>query len=298
MTVNSHILRLDGSITDCIMNSDNFNFDYTKYLDENGELYFYEHQGIDKVQTIITTKGYYLQLKNGIALNNIQQPTKTKKLGIGHVIITYVWLPLCILGCIINIIKGIATININIILTNILLVSCELFVLISSIYAFICLVRRNREAYPLIQLACISMIFSGLVYDIVGLMLALGSYYLPIATALYTIIYFLIRIYYSKRKEHFNNPQIGSLLRDSEEFVAVLPSIYVYILPFVIYGYSVFYMFQSAIWYGMFGVFVPVIAQLVYLVSTGFNTEYAFLCYFTAIAFGCTLVMAKTIERD
>lgn len=233
--------------------------------------------------------------------HNIEQAIvneKPKKLGGWHIVISYIWLPLTCFMYLIALFSHVVECFSEPLGANIPYLIAYAFTGIVGIFTFISMIQQNQKAYYLIHIFCVSLLYSNLVDYIANLMTLENILYtVPLNAIITAIIFMLIHKYYKNRQDLLDSPRVGSLIRNSN---TIIPGIIFFIgmiaLPLGIYGDSVYYMFQKSVGYGLFGVFVPVISQFVFLLDTGLVSIYAFNFYFTALSLAFAFVISGITE--
>ena len=202
---------------------------------------------------------------------------REKKLGIIHILITYVVLPFEIISCVFNDAVYIKNLVTEPDLISAAYVICLTLGALFAFMSFISFIQHNTQAYIMLLMYFLTRILDAVLTDIIGVLSVSedGIPYIPIAAVIMAIIAILICKYYKNRIGLLNHPCVGSLFEYSEVIISIALWI-LFVLPSVItYVYSVYHMFQESVGYGIFGICIPVISQLVFLGKTGFMTDYA-----------------------
>lgn len=290
--IQAHFLMENGSEQDRPVNPETMLFDFTKYLDANGELYFCEQIIDGTPKNVIVKKEIYMQKKAGVYTPEPQN----KKLGILHIMITYIILPLMCLGGLFGFIGVSVFIPLGVIVhadgSNTTFFEClpnifsHSFIFAACIVAIVNLHKRTKEGYALIHLALLSIIMVCMTNYISTVMNHERLIEcLPFELLVSIIWFFCIHEYYKNRIYCLCGAKITNVFGELVSFLAYIPHLFAYISSFIIYAYSVYHMFGASIGEGLFGLFVPGIAQIYFLFRTGFCTNYAYLCYFAAMAY-------------
>lgn len=226
---------------------------------------------------------------------------KTKKLGVGHIITTYIWLPIILILYLLNIIGSVASCITESPMAYFpyLISSCITF--ICAAFAFVSLITQNEKAYKLIHACCFSLIY-GYVVDYIAALMT-HEYIIqciPLGVMVIVLISVLIHNYYRKRQHCLDNPRMGTIINNSENIILNIISAITYCTCILIYSYSIYQMFNISVGYGLFGVFVPIISQFAFLFETGFSSVYAFVLYFACITiifgFALSILLDDTIR--
>ena len=213
---------------------------------------------------------------------------KEKKLGIIHIIITYIILPLGIVSCVLNEIAYIKNLVTNPNLISTAYIICLTLGVVFAFISFISFIQHNTKAYTMLMLYLLARFLDAVISDIIGVLLSISKgevLYIPIAAVVVAIFGFLICRYYKNRIHLLDRPCVSSLFDYSETIISIALWILFVLPPVIIYVYSIYHMFQDSVGYGMFGICVPVISQLVFLGKTGFMTDYAVFLYFTVATY-------------
>lgn len=281
----SHILKIDGSVVDKPFSTDNISFNYFKYLDENGELYFCE-QYVDGVlkNVIVTNKVFKKKLDKrfkDLGLN---------KLGIGHILFAYMFLPCLILLLAFSSVVCIMLAIFEDFFVTLPFMSSVAILFFTSVFFFISLVRKNINYCFFLHAFFLLFVFTNLLFDLekyVEHSAGFNSFFIIIGLILYRCMF----VYYRNRHNRFTGESyfIDHLFRILFIIICLAP----YAAFCVSYVYSVYHMFQSSVLYGLFGAFFPVLSQIIFLISTGYDTAYAFSLYFAFIMYCISFILQR-----
>lgn len=207
-----------------------------------------------------------------------------KKLGAWHFIITYVWLPIMVLLYLLSFISNIVLMFTDSILAHLPNMFMDFTVFATAALACVSLITQNTKAYFLIHSFCLTLLTS-YVLEYVSIIMThkyLGQC-IPVAVITMILIFIAIHKYYAKRRPCFDNLRMGTIFTNCEMISVGVAEIITYITGGIVYIYSIYYMFKISIEYGLFGVLLPGVSQLVYLKDAGFLSVYAYILYFAAI---------------
>ena len=215
-------------------------------------------------------------------------------LGAFHFILTYIIIPLMIIGSFLDIFNYISN---GLSFYGVHLYYFYIVFTAFLICAEIALIKKSTDCILFIKGYSLFYAATGILLSVLrciageksGAVLVL-SIILYIGFAL--LVYSPLAKYYEKRSR---------ALRDHTKlmnaFLVLVPNqILAYLSAIGLYGYSVYCMFMTSIGFGLFGVFVPGISQIVYLVVTGFDTMYAVFCYSTVILFIVNILTTYLIK--
>lgn len=315
--IHSHILCTDNTIKDLDMNVTKFSFDYTKYIADDGDLYFIEEIKDGKTMRFITTENqfYNRELKLGIIsddeyLRRVQkklgtddisecmssvdknQDPPTKKIGVFHSLNTYILMPFVFVTYIISFIQDVAwvlsDIQYNLSISVIPGFLTSSLTILAAVFAFIALINKDKRAVFLEILFLIMHLLDYTVGSIRSVMLANGESYAVVGSLIgifvYLMLSFLAARYYINRQQLFDDERHDLQCSYITHIFIVYFNICMSGLFIAIYGISIFCMFKESVGYGFFGISIPLFSQAQFLFHSGFNTQYAYLFY-TAMAF-------------
>lgn len=298
LCVKCHVLKADGTEKIDVMDVNDIVFDTSKYLDKNGELYFCEQTVDGAVKNIIVTKDTYYQKCMGL---NISAPKK-KKLGFGHILFAYVWLPITVFIYFVIIIGTIGMCFYEKTFMKYAPDICfSIAVLVTSCALFISMVFKGKGILIVLHTYFVAHLTASVQMYISDIMTHTSIIdCIPLDIALIGVLYLCTLSYYKKREYIFTEERNDILSRNSAVIALFIQIGIAICFDCMLYIYSVIQMFQISSGYGLFGIFAPVISQFAFLIDEGFDSVYAYAFYYAVIAtvagFGPYLIQSKQDE--
>ena len=288
--VQCHILKSDGTETLDAMNMNDIFFDISKYTDKNGELYFVEEIIDGQKKRMIVSKEVYLQKHAGVYTPKVDK----KKIGFGHILFAYVFLPIYTILYFLN---SIASIYVLIqegggILYAPYVIS-QMMMAISGFFLFASLIRKDKSMLTMLHIFFTVLILAAIASDIGGFIIHESMMdYIPGSTIISIIFLLIMNKYYTKRVHHF--------IKDEKTYPMIIIMISfsatTFIYSIIIYVYSVVDMFGMSTINGLIALLLPGIGQFIYMGIIGYDTLYTYAFLYAAFAVFASNYVAKRIE--
>ncbi len=224
-----------------------------------------------------------------------------KKLGIINYLINFILLPciiitytLSLLNNIIYIVLSFNDTALSFVVYEVFICFAIFFVIISAIRTTIAIAKCHNTALSWIGsfliLYCAERILSSIyLFASKDNALSFGSILFGLLP--FIVISILIFKYYKNRRYNFNQESNGN----GETFIGFV-CITAYLSLLLIEGISLYEMFSQSVGYGLFGLFVPVVSQMIHVFNSGFNSPFAYMIYGSIILYALTIIIPVIFE--